>query len=43
VAFKTAEAVTAAICEMMSSVKELFQTVTFDNVSSHGTKRSLLN
>jgi IS30 family transposase len=31
VAFKTAEAVTAAICEMMSSVKELFQTVTFDN------------
>lgn len=31
VAFKTAEAVTAAICEMMNSVKALFQTVTFDN------------
>jgi IS30 family transposase len=31
VAFKTAEAVTAVICEMMSSVKALFQTVTFDN------------
>lgn len=31
VAFKTAEAVTAAICEMMSSVKAAFRTVTFDN------------
>jgi transposase, IS30 family len=31
VAFKTAEAVTEAICEMMSSVKSLFRTVTFDN------------
>ena len=31
VGFKTAEVVTAVICEMMSSVKALFQTVTFDN------------
>ena len=31
VAFKTVAAVTAAICEMMSWVKALFQTVMFDH------------
>ena len=31
VKFKTAEAVTEAICEMMSGVKALFRSVTFDN------------